>query len=351
IFDEPTAVLAGDEVAELFTVLRHLRESGRTIILIAHKLAEILAVADRVTVLRLGERVASCTVAATNADQLAAWMMGSTLESLPAETEEGAGTQLPQDAAQSPPIGASHHFVADAIHVAGDRGEHTIRGVSLSVRGGEIFGIGGVDGNGQTALAEALVGLRVVTSGERTWNGGPFHPGSFPATAYIPQDRRQAGLAVTMTVGDNLLFDAVRSPDFRRGPLLKARPLRQLASNLIRMFDIRTPGLDYAVSALSGGNQQKIVVARALHANPEWIVAMNPTRGLDIHATRFVHTQLRQARARGAAIVVFSTDLDELFALSDRAAILSGGVLTEVASGSHKTTQIGLLLGGMEQKP
>jgi simple sugar transport system ATP-binding protein len=407
IFDEPTAVLAGGEVEELFSVLRRLRDEGNAVILIAHKLAEILAVADHVTVLRRGHRVASCQVSETDARQLAAWMIGEAggphprplpqeqgrgdalLSGLPQgspalwEREEpgsnseasgyggepaGHGKQRPyapnalrtekQEPTVPPPlflgeglgVGAlrgNSVFVATEIVVQGDRGEEAIRGLSLEVRGGEIFGIGGVDGNGQTELAEALVGLRPVVSGTLTWNGGPFRAGRAPTTGYIPQDRRRVGLAVTMTVEDNLLFEAVRSPEFRRGPFLKRKALRRLATDLIRTFDIRTSGAGLPVSALSGGNQQKVVVARALYAQPEWIVAVNPTRGLDIGATRFVHTQLRQARARGAAIVLISTDLDELAALADRAAILAGGHLTEYRIEQADRTQLGLLLGGL----
>ncbi len=215
------------------------------------------------------------------------------------------------------------------------------------MRRGEIFGIGGVDGNGQTELAEALVGLRALRSGGLTWEGGDFRAGLVPTVGYIPQDRRRVGLAVSMTIEDNLLFEAVRSPAFRRGPFLKRRALRKLAADLIRAFDIRTASAALPASSLSGGNQQKVVVARALYAQPEWIVAVNPTRGLDIGATRFVHAQLLQARARGAAIVLISTDLDEIAALADRAAILSGGRLTEFQAEQADRTDIGLLLGGL----
>jgi simple sugar transport system ATP-binding protein len=218
-----------------------------------------------------------------------------------------------------------------------------VRGVSLAVGRGEIFGIGGVDGNGQMELAEALAGLRAVQSGALTWDGRP----EMPRAGYIPQDRRRAGLAVSMTVEDNLLFEAVQEPAFRLGPFLKRNALRRLADQLVAQFDVRTPGVTVPASALSGGNQQKVVVARALYSQPEWIVAVNPTRGLDIGATRFVHAQLLQSRERGAAIVLISTDLDELAALADRAAILAGGRLTEYAIDRGDATELGMLLGGL----
>ncbi len=427
IFDEPTAVLSGDEVEELFQVLRRLREEGHAVILIAHKLAEILAVADTVTVLRRGNRVAYCPVAETDARQLATWMIGVSPDSphplspssggphppapfptrsslaregrdptwddcgphprplsrsvgegrdltpapspsqgegrrqagsppsligrgaggLGATPGKGAGGLGQTQAKEAEEPGAAAAFAARDILVRGDRGEVAIRGLSLEVARGEILGIGGVDGNGQTELAEALIGLRPIEAGTLSWEGGPFRAGVSPTTGYIPQDRRRVGLAVGMTVEDNLLFEAVRAPQFRRGPFLRRKALQRLASDLIRAFDVRTPSRTLPVSALSGGNQQKVVVARALHANPHWIVAVNPTRGLDIGATRFVHEQLRQARARGAAIVLISTDLDEIAALADRAAILSGGRLHPYQVSEVDQTQLGLLLGGL----
>lgn len=337
IFDEPTAVLSRNEVEELFEVLRRLKDAGKTVLLIAHKLAEILAVADRVTVLRRGRRVASVAVDQTNAEQLAAWMIG---------------TAAPVDSprvARASSLSGSPALAGAGIRIRGDRGETVLQDLALSVARGEIFGIGGVDGNGQTELAEALAGLRPFAAQSMRWEEQPFEPGAHPRVGYIPQDRRRIGLATAMTVADNLLFDAVREPEYRSGPFLRRRALSRLAQTLIQDFDIRTSGPDLPASALSGGNQQKIVVARALRAEPDLIVAMNPTRGLDIGATRFVHDRLRQARDRGAAVVLISTDLDELTALADRTAILADGGLTEIDLRTADQTQVGLLLGGMPE--
>lgn len=345
IFDEPTAVLAGGEVEELFTVLRRLRDQGCGVILIAHKLAEILAVADRVTVLRRGQFVATTDVASTNAMQLAQWMVGV---SQPQVAEgHAAPTSLPEPLSATTQTKAPPILRAEKLVVRGDRGEEALRGLSLQIAPGEIVGIGGVDGNGQTELAETLVGLRKPESGTLLWGEQRFVPGANPHLGYIPQDRRRAGLATTLSIEENLLFDAVRAPRYHWGPLLQRRALRELADTLVREFDIRTDSATLPASSLSGGNQQKIVVARALYDKPDWIVAVNPTRGLDIGATQFVHQQLREARKRGAAILVLSTDLDELAALADRAAILSHGVLTDYDMHSHDTTQLGLLLGGV----
>ncbi|MCW3054098.1 MAG: nucleoside transporter ATP-binding protein [Chthonomonadales bacterium] len=363
IFDEPTAVLSRNEIEELFTVLRQLRASGKTVLLIAHKLAEILAVADRVTVLRRGVRVASVSVADTDAERLAAWMIGPVLSIPPTVPPPDATSTAPavpngpapyrtsgadsvRAAGKYAPMGDAHLLVS-GLRVRGDRGEIALRDLAFGVGRHEIFGIGGVDGNGQTEFAEVLTGLRPVEAGSLTWERTAFQPGTAPRIGYIPQDRRRIGLATTMSVADNLLFDAVRESEFRRGPFLRRKALGTLAATLIQDFDIRTSGPDLPTSALSGGNQQKIVVARALRGEPDLIVAMNPTRGLDIGATRFVHSQLRQARDRGAAIVLISTDLDELAALADRTAILSNGQLTEIDLHADDETQLGLLLGGV----
>lgn len=372
IFDEPTAVLAGSEVQELSTVLRRLREEGRAIVLIAHKLAEILDLADRVTVLRLGNKVVTASRSEIDAPKLAGWMMGVPVagsindpahpEGTRPSAERPADVNAKADAAllraairgssgpetpylDDPETPAA--FNATDCVVLGDRGEQSIRGVSFAVRPGEIFGIGGVDGNGQAEIAEALVGLRPLHSGALKWRGEAFRPGALPSAGYIPQDRRRSGLAVTMTVEENLLLDAVSEPEFRSGPFLRSRALKAMASDLMERFDIRASSGQAPVSSLSGGNQQKIVVARALRSKPEWIVAVNPTRGLDIGATRFVWEQLRGARRRGAAIVLISTDLDELAALSDRAAILSAGSLTPALLDRSRAEEMGLLLGGL----
>ena len=383
IFDEPTAVLAGSEVQELFTALRRLRAEGRAIVLIAHKLGEILDLADRVTVLRLGNKVVTASRSEIDAPKLAGWMMGASSAlanapdgvrlagsindpahpegtrpsaERPPDVNANAGAALLQAARKDSNGPETPHldepetndaFTATDCIVLGDRGEQSIRGVSFAVRPGEIFGIGGVDGNGQAELAEALVGLRPLHSGVLKWRGEAFRPGALPSAGYIPQDRRRSGLAVTMTVEENLLLDAVSEPEFRSGPFLRSRALKAMASDLMERFDIRASSGQAPVSSLSGGNQQKIVVARALRSKPEWIVAVNPTRGLDIGATRFVWEQLRGARRRGAAIVLISTDLDELAALSDRAAILSAGSLTPALLDRSRAEEMGLLLGGL----
>jgi len=398
IFDEPTAVLAGSEVAELFDVLRKVRSENAAVVLIAHKLAEILAIADRITVLRHGKHVATTLRSETDARKLAGWMMGEKASprtgAILSPKPGNLAPQPPNSGGQAVAIDScvpSIPFVAKAnipqpinckeestlsyatavrtesgypqidvptggkpeglsaieISVRGDRGEYAIREVSFEVREGEIFGIGGVDGNGQAELAEALVGLRPLASGRLSWNGGAFDPSVRPTTGYIPQDRRRHGLAATMSIEENLILDAVRERKYRRGPFLRRRALSELASDLIRRYDIRIPGPRFPASSLSGGNQQKIVVARALRGEPDWIVAVNPTRGLDLAATRFVREQLLAARRRGAAILLISTDLDELAAIADRTAILTAGKLSPIQLEGIAADELGLALGGV----
>ncbi len=336
IFDEPTAVLIGDEIDELFNVLRTMRDQGRAIVLIAHKLAEIMAVADLVTVLRKGNKVlAGVSIANTSPAELAANMVGGlTAEKVPNTAPSNSPTATATASSVQRPV-----CTAIDISVEDDRGGAPIRNLSLDVNSGEIVGIGGVDGNGQKELAEALAGLKPIFSGTLDVVG--------TGVGYIPQDRREEGLALSMAVSDNLIIGAVQSSDFCKGPFLRKSKLTELSAALMSKFDIRAANSDVLASSLSGGNQQKIVVARALQADPAFIIAVNPTRGLDIGATRFVHDQLLVARDRGAGIILISTDLDELAAVADRTAILSGGVLTSYESNISSSEEIGLLLGGM----
>lgn len=340
IFDEPTAVLSVDEVADLFRVLRTLKSNGATVILIAHKLAEIMAVADRVTVLRKGNNVAESEVSKTDIQQLARWMVYGG-ESNSDKMSYAPARKVIRRTPSSPILHGT------GLTALGDRGEVAVNCVDLSISKGEIFGIGGVDGNGQVELAECLAGIREFTAGSLLWNGAKFLVGKNPLTGYIPQDRRRDGLAVNLSIVDNLLFDAVRDKNFQNGPFLSKKKLNNLANSLVQEFDIRTSNPGLPASSLSGGNQQKIVVARALYKNPDLIVAMNPTRGLDIHATEYVHSRLLEARTRGASIVLFSTDIDEIKLLADRAAIISHGTLSNFDLEKGSGEELGMLLGGV----
>ncbi|HEY0868719.1 MAG TPA: ABC transporter ATP-binding protein, partial [Fimbriimonas sp.] len=311
IFDEPTAVLSPAEVAELFAVMRQLADEGRIVILIAHKLSEVFAVADYVTVLRGGRNVGEGEIGAFDGKALADMMVGELLA--PRRTRAGGAT--------GPGLRADH------LSVLGDRGEPAVRDLSFEVRAGEIVGIGGVDGNGQVELAEALAGVRAYR-GSLLWKGKELRHDQV-TLGYIPQDRRSDGLAVGMSILDNSLITGHRKSELTWGPFLRARACLQWCRSLMSRFDVRAESPRTPVSTLSGGNQQKVVVGRTLDTMPELLIAVNPTRGLDLHATSFVHETLRDAKSAGTAVVLVSTDLDELSELSDRIWFLSRGSLRE----------------------
>jgi general nucleoside transport system ATP-binding protein len=302
ILDEPTAVLSPAEVDELFGVLRALTSQGVAVLLIAHKLSEVMAVADRVTVLRRGEFVASCLIGETNRDQLAEWMVG----------------EMPE-----PPEIRDREFGevvvrGEGIRAKDDRGVEVVCGIDLEVRAGENLGVGGVDGNGQVELAEVLAGVRMF-SGQLE---------GIDEVGYIPQDRQSDGLALGMSIEENMLLGSMPKEVFS-GIFVSPGKVRNRAHQLIEEFQIKFGSAGDSAGSLSGGNQQKIVAARTLSQKPRVVVAVNPTRGLDLKATDYVHSRLLQAADQGAAVFLFSTDLDELAALADRTVYMDRGRFTE----------------------
>ncbi len=304
ILDEPTAVLSPDEVADLIRVLKELKDQGRTVLLIAHKLDEVYAAADRVTVLRRGRVVGAAPLSEVSRTDLAQMMVGDVPEPVQREAQTVGDSVL----------------TAKELVVLGDRGEEAVRSVSLQLNAGEVLGIGGVDGNGQIELAEALAGVRRFVGGsiDRAENA-----------AYIPQDRHRDGLALEMPIWENLLLeDLPNSPRFRHG-ILNKRETLAWAENLRDEYELKAPDVSLPAGSLSGGNQQKIIVSRALSRHPRLIVAVNPTRGLDIRAANFVHQKLVEAARGGAGVLLISTDRDELSALADRVLYLSRGKLTD----------------------
>lgn len=310
VFDEPTAPLGPDEVADLLAILRRLAESGRIVVLIAHKLKEVLAVADRVSVLRRGKLQAVALQASeVTPDQLAELMVGE----LPIAPKAHGGA-------------VAEGLLVRKLVVRHDTKSIAVRDVHFDVRRGEIFGIGGVDGNGQVELAEAIAGIRPYT-------GSVLIDGKAPtAVAYIPADRHSDGLALGMSVAENLMIGRLTNWP-------KRKEILPWAKRLVSEYDVKTSGPSQGVRELSGGNQQKIVVARNLDPNPDVVVAVNPTRGLDLKASAFVYDQLRDARNRGAAVILVSADLDELYSVADRVCFMSSGTLTEAGSAAS-------LLGG-----
>jgi general nucleoside transport system ATP-binding protein len=313
IFDEPTAVLGPDEIDDVFGVLRKLKAEGKVVILIAHKLQEVMAVADRVTVLRRGEMLAHAAISQVTPTILAEWMVGE----LPPPLQSGAGTTL------GPGLSLK------GVTAKGDRGEPALQGVDIEVQRGEILGIGGVDGNGQIELAEVIVGIR-QHGGDLAWAENQK-----PKIAYIPQDRQSDGLALSMSIEDNFLIEGHRRPALTKGPFIRRHAARDWAHGLVERFGIKVGSIRDEVASLSGGNQQKVVVARALDETPDILVAANPSRGLDVKATEYVHRKILEARNAGAAVVLISTDHDELAALSTRTIYLSAGQIVSSLLGGH----------------
>nr|WP_257720808.1 ABC transporter ATP-binding protein [Myxococcus hansupus] len=322
ILDEPTAVLTPQESDELARVMRGLVAQGHTVVLISHKLKEVLGVADRIAVMRRGRCVAEVRAADTTAEQLAALMVGES-QRPPAEATHVPRTEAPGDVV----------LEARGLEASGDNGRPALRGVDLEVRAGEIVGIAGVDGNGQRELAEVLTGLRALSSGSGTLLGGPLR-GLTPALArargvgHIPEDRHHRAVVKAMSVEENVALGRHTRPPFAKGPWLDFKGRRERTRELTVAYDVRPPDPEVALRALSGGNQQKVVVARELDARPRLLVVVQPTRGLDVGAVAQVQAKLREARDQGTGVLLVSLDLEEVLALADRVYVFFEGRVT-----------------------
>jgi general nucleoside transport system ATP-binding protein len=335
VLDEPTAVLTPQETEEIFLLLRRLAESGRSIIFISHKLYEVLAIADRITVIRRGRVVGEREPKATSEDDLAELMVGREV-------------QLSVNRGESTP-GETKLEIKD-LHVNDDRGQEVVHGVSLRVRAGEIVGIAGVAGNGQDELVEALVGLRPETSGRITLDGRDI-TNATPrqlhrrAVAYVPADRHRFGLILSFTVQDNLVLNRYMNPPFARGIVRDEEAVENEANEAIREYDVRTPSSAVNAGTLSGGNQQKLVVAREFDRDLDLLVLDQPTRGLDVGSIEFIHNQVVAKRKAGAAILLVSAELDEVLELSDRIHVMYGGHLVgEMDARTADKNEVGLLM-------
>ncbi len=337
IFDEPTAVLTPQEVDELFTIVRGLRDEGKTLILITHKLREVMAVTDHVTVLRDGKNAGELVTKETTIGAIAEAMVGRELRDI--RVREANAT-------------ADRVLEITGLEARSDRGDLALRGVDLVVHGGEILGIAGVGGNGQSELAQAILGLRRVTAGTIKASGvdvtrdGPKRTRE-RGVAYVPEDRRAEGLVLPFTISDNFILGKQDERPYSRWGILDARAIRQNGERLAREFDVRAPSAAAIVGTLSGGNQQKVVLGRELSYRPSLIVASQPTRGLDVAATEYVHERLLEQRARGAAVLLISSELDEITALSDRIAVMFEGRVVATLSAAEATEErLGLLMAG-----
>ena len=340
ILDEPTAVLTPHEVDDLFANLRRMRDEGKTIVFISHILEEVLAIADQITVLRRGQVVGTLPARGATKAQIAEMMVGRpVLMDLPVPVVEPGPVRL---------------RLEDAV-VAGARGRPAVRGVSLAVRGGEIYGIAGVEGNGQSELVEALVGLRPLASGrliiadQEMTRSGPRGI-RLLGVACIPEDRHLRGLVLAMEVWENLILGHHTRPIFGRGLFLDRAAIERYAQERVVRFDVRTPSLDTPALALSGGNQQKLVVAREFAFEPMVLIAAQPTRGLDIGATEFVRRQILEAKAGGLAVILVSAMLEEVLSLADRVGVIHAGrLVAEIPRGGATPREIGLYMTGARQ--
>jgi ABC-type uncharacterized transport system ATPase subunit len=327
ILDEPTAVLTPSEVISLISILHQLAAQGKTIIFISHKLEEVINLCDTVTVLRRGKVVAATTTENATPQHLAELMVGREVV-----------LNLPK-----PPTSPGQVILSvENLQVADDRGLAAVRNVSFQLRAGEILGIAGVDGNGQRELADAIAGLRKVKQGKIEFNSAAKF-----AVGYIPEDRQKTGLILQFSIAQNLILKSFQQLPFSRNFLLQKPAIKNHAQVAMQDFDIRAVGEDVRVSYLSGGNQQKVVLARELAGEPALIIAMQATRGLDIGATEAVHTRLLAERKRGAAILYISTELEAVMAMSDRIAVMYKGEFVDILDAETATVEeIGLLMAG-----
>jgi general nucleoside transport system ATP-binding protein len=337
ILDEPTSVLTPGETDELFTIMRQLKAGGRSIIFISHKLREVQAIADVITVIRRGQVMGQRPPTATDSE-LATLMVGR---------------QVSLQVTKSPATPGEVTLEVTDLEVQDERGQHAVHGVSFEVRAGEILGIAGVQGNGQTELCEALMGLRAVAAGSVRLAGRDI-TGDTPrerireGVGYIPEDRQADGLVAQFSVADNAVLDVYDRPPYARGLALNLTAIRENATARVEQFDVRTTSVDTAAGTLSGGNQQKVILARELGRDLQLLLANQPTRGLDVGSIEFVHQRIIAERDKGVAVVIVSAELDEVYALADRIAVMYEGRITGIRPPTVPVEELGMLMAGVQ---
>ncbi|WP_012180981.1 ABC transporter ATP-binding protein [Salinispora arenicola] len=339
ILDEPTAVLTPQETEELLTVMRSLKAAGRSIVFITHKLGEVKAIADRITVIRRGRTVGTATPEASR-DELAALMVGRTVRL----------TVDKQPATPGEPVLELNGLVVDD-----DRQVRAVDGVDLTVHAGEVLGIAGVQGNGQTELVEAIMGLRPVLNGSVHLDGDRVDGWSTKevlraGVGYVPEDRSVDGLVKEFSVAENLVLDMYDRPPFGKGLALRPDEITKSAQERIAQFDVRTPSAEAAVGTLSGGNQQKVIVARELSRPLKLLIAAQPTRGVDVGSIEFIHSRVIHERDAGTAVLLVSSELDEVIGLADRIAVMYRGRIIGVVGPEVPREEIGLLMAGIDPR-
>jgi ABC-type uncharacterized transport system ATPase subunit len=338
ILDEPTAVLTPQEAEDLFKVIRSLVAQGKSVIFITHKLKEVMAIADRITVLRNGRVVGTTTPAESDEQELAAMMVG---RQVLLQVEKGP-------AQPGEPV-----LEVKDLEVMDDRGNMAVRGISFQVRAGEVLGVAGVQGNGQTELVQALTGLRQPTAGEMHILDADV-VGASPrqvlekGVAHVPEDRQKDGLVLSFPVADNLILNTYYLPPFAHLGVVDQEVVLATAETEIRMFDVRTPSVLTPVSSLSGGNQQKVIIAREFSRPIRLLIASQPTRGLDVGSIEYIHRRIIRKRDEGCAVLLVSPELDEVMGLSDRIAVMYEGKIVDILPADQVTKEeVGLLMAGM----
>ena len=336
VLDEPTAVLTPQETDELMEIMRGLAKSGTSIIFITHKLREVQQVSNRITVIRQGKVVASPSPKAT-ASELASLMVGR---------------EVDLNVTRKPAKAGAETLVIKDLTVLDDRQHQMVDGVSFTVRDGEVLAIAGVQGNGQTELAEAILGLRKIHSGSIKVAGRDLTKSTVrevleAGLGYIPEDRKKDGLVGDFTVAENLMLDGSFGPPFAKGLEIDFANRDRIADELIANFDIRTPSATTLVKQLSGGNQQKVVVARELGRELKVLVASQPTRGVDVGSIEFIHEQIIAARDSGKSVIIISTELDEVLALADRIAVMYRGKIVGIVDAKTTREKLGKMMAGI----
>jgi len=335
VFDEPTAVLTPQETDELMAIMRQLKETGTSIVFITHKLREVREVADRITVIRLGKVVGEASPTATNTE-LASMMVGRAVELTVHKEPARPGADA---------------FVVTDLSVIDALNQYVVKDVSFTVKAGEILALAGVQGNGQTELTEAILGLQARTTGSITLDGvellGKSVRGVIDAgVGFVPEDRKEDGLVAEFTIAENLMLDRSQGAPFVKGGTLQLDQLTRFADEKLSEFDIRAQGIQTHVGRLSGGNQQKVVLARELSRELRLFVAAQPTRGLDVGSIEFVHKRIIATRDAGIPVIVVSTELDEVVALADRIAVMYRGGIVGIVPGDTPRDVLGLMMAG-----
>lgn len=337
IFDEPTAVLTPQEITELMSIMRRLVAEGKSIILITHKLKEIMHISDAVTIIRRGKVVDTLKTSETDPNTLAEKMVGRNVSFKIDKKPATPGEAILQ--------------VRD-LKLKNKEGVPVLNGLSLEVRAGEILGVAGVDGNGQSELIQALTGLRKVDSGSVTMkdlqltNRSPRYV-TEQGVSHIPEDRHKHGLVLDFTMSENMILETYYKEPFNKGGFLNQQEIDKQANKLIQQFDVRTPSIETKARSLSGGNQQKAIIAREIDKNPELLIAAQPTRGLDVGAIEFVQQQLISQRDQGKAVLLISFELDEIMNVADRIVVIyEGRIVGEVLPEETNDQELGLMMSG-----